>query len=264
VSTEYGERDAALRNEILRTVVGSGVHGIAIAGTDDHDEMGVYVEPPEYVIGLRASAPHYVHRTQPEGHRSGPGDVDLVMYSLRKYLHLAAKGNPTVLLPLFAPDDALLATTKLGSELRAMRTKFLSQQAGHRFLGYMHGQRERMLGGGKQNRLPNRPELIDRYGYDVKYASHALRLAYEGLEVIRDGRLSLPMPQPSRDHVLDVKQGRVTQEVVIKDIDRLASIAKDMLDTGQTPLPPQPPWDELTRWSVEAHRRHWRQYVGWR
>src|SRR5512142_1216582 len=35
-----------MAGEILRTVVGSGVHGIAIAGTDDHDEMGVYVEPP--------------------------------------------------------------------------------------------------------------------------------------------------------------------------------------------------------------------------
>ena len=44
---EYGNRDVALGGEILRTVVGSGVHGIAIAGTDDHDEMGVYIEPPE-------------------------------------------------------------------------------------------------------------------------------------------------------------------------------------------------------------------------
>jgi uncharacterized protein len=26
---------------------------------------------------------------------------------------------------------------------------------------------------------PNRPELVARFGYDVKYASHALRLAYQ-------------------------------------------------------------------------------------
>ncbi len=44
--TEYGNRDVAMSGEILRTVVGSGVHGIAIEGTDDHDEMGVFVEPP--------------------------------------------------------------------------------------------------------------------------------------------------------------------------------------------------------------------------
>lgn len=49
--TEQGDREAALGGEILRTVVGSGVHGIAIAGTDDHDEMGVFVEPPHVCFG---------------------------------------------------------------------------------------------------------------------------------------------------------------------------------------------------------------------
>ena len=37
-NAEHGQRDLAMAGEILRTVVGSGVHGIAIAGTDDHDE----------------------------------------------------------------------------------------------------------------------------------------------------------------------------------------------------------------------------------
>ena len=86
--TEYGNRDLAIGGEILRTVVGSGVHGIAIEGTDDHDEMGVFVEPPQHVLGVRKPHDNYVFRTQPEGARSGPGDTDLVMYSLRKYLHL--------------------------------------------------------------------------------------------------------------------------------------------------------------------------------
>lgn len=56
MGTEYGDRGAALAGEILRTVVGSGVHGIAIPGTDDHDEMGVYIEPPEVVLGINAWA----------------------------------------------------------------------------------------------------------------------------------------------------------------------------------------------------------------
>jgi predicted nucleotidyltransferase len=102
-----GDRDVALANEVLRTVCGSGVHGMAIPGTDDHDEMGVYVETPEQVIGLAVTSEHYVSRTQPEGARSGPGDTDLVMYSLRKYMRLAAAGNPTVLTALYAPDDVL-------------------------------------------------------------------------------------------------------------------------------------------------------------
>ena len=37
---------------ILRVQVGSGVHGTAIAGTDDRDELGLCLEPPQFVTGL--------------------------------------------------------------------------------------------------------------------------------------------------------------------------------------------------------------------
>jgi uncharacterized protein len=57
-NVEYGDPAVALPNEILRSVVGSGVHGIAIAGTDDHDEMGVCIEPPERVVGLVPGQPN--------------------------------------------------------------------------------------------------------------------------------------------------------------------------------------------------------------
>jgi uncharacterized protein len=256
--TEHGNRDVALGGEILRTVVGSGVHGIAIAGTDDHDEMGVFIEPAARVIGVRPAMDHYVYRTQPEGARSGPGDTDLVMYSLRRYLSLAIKGNPTVLLPLFAPAESVVVLTPLGEELRALASALLSQSAGHRFLGYMAGQRRRLLGA--NGGLPNRPELVARYGYDVKYAAHALRLAYQGLEIVRDGRLTLPMPGHERERVLRVKRGDVPRmEDVLDEIASVESTVERLLASGRTPLPPEPDRDTISAWSVQAHRLHW----GW-
>jgi hypothetical protein len=258
--TEHGDRDVAMGGEILRTVVGSGVHGIAIAGTDDHDEMGVFVEPPQAVIGVRHPMNHYVYRTQPEGARSGPGDTDLVMYSLRRYLRLAAKGNPTVLLVLYAPADAVLVCRPLGEQLRGLAPALLSQQAVHRFLGYMRAQRDRLLGVGRRGRVPNRPELVARYGYDVKYASHALRLAYQGLEIARDGRLTLPMPEPQRERVLRVKRGEVPAMAdVLAEIEGLQSQIEQVLAAGQTPLPVEPDWAVISAWSIHAHRQHW----GW-
>jgi uncharacterized protein len=215
-NTEHGDRAVAAAGEILRTVVGSGVHGIAIPGTD---ELGVFVEPPAHVVGMLPPMDHYVFRSQPEGARSQPGDTDLVMYSLRKYLRLATKGNPTALLPLYAPADSVLVLTPLGEQLRALAPAVLSLRAVHRFLGYLDSQRERLLGGGRRGDVPNRPELVARYGYDVKYASHALRLAYQGLEIVRDGRLTLPMPEPERERVLRVKRGDVASLV-----DMIASI----------------------------------------
>jgi hypothetical protein len=259
--TEYGEREIALRGEILRTVVGSGVHGIAIEGTDDHDEMGVFVEPPDRLLGVGPAAEHYVYRTQPEGARSGPGDTDLVVYSLRKYLRLAIKGNPTALLPLYAPPDATLIRTELGDELRALAPALLSREAVRRFLGYLGAQRERLMGRGRQGRLPNRPELVDRFGYDTKYASHALRLAYQGREVLRHGRLTLPMPADERAHVLRVKRGDAGPlDGVLRDIAALEAETVAALDAGDTPLPERPDLATVSAWSVAAHRRHW----GWK
>jgi len=258
--TEHGDRDVAMAGEILRTVVGSGVHGIAIAGTDDHDEMGVFIEPPTHVLGLRRPAEHYVFRTQPEGARSGPGDTDLVMYSLRKYLRLAAKGNPTALLPLYAPPDAVLTLCPLGAELRALAPAVFSRRAVHRFLGYMNAQRERLLGRGRQSDVPNRPELVARYGYDVKYASHALRLAYQGLEIVRDGRLTLPMPDRERGRVLRVKRGAVRELAdVLREITDVQTEVEGLLTAGRTPLPAEPDLETISEWSTGAHRRHW----GW-
>ena len=52
----------ALDHLILRTTVGSVVHGLNNPGTDDRDEMGVCIEPPEYLLGFKRFE-HFVYRT---------------------------------------------------------------------------------------------------------------------------------------------------------------------------------------------------------
>ena len=46
-------KSLALDNLILKGVVGSTAHGLALEGNDDLDEMGICLEPKGYVIGLR-------------------------------------------------------------------------------------------------------------------------------------------------------------------------------------------------------------------
>lgn len=262
-NAEHGDATIARDGEILRTEVGSGLHGIAIAGTDDHDEMGVFIEPPECAIGLAGPMDHYVWRTQPEGHRSGPGDTDLVMYSLRKFLKLAIAGNPTILLPLFAPDESVYNVTDLGAELRELAPALLSRRAVERFVGYLDGQIDRLLGRGRQGSVPTRPELVERYGYDVKYASHALRLGLQGLEIAEHARLTLPMPDADRERVLHVKSGGVAElDEVLVEIRAARAKIVALLDAGTMPLAPEPDTDRIAAWSISAHKRHWRANHG--
>jgi uncharacterized protein len=253
------------RGTILRGTVGSTVHGLHHGGQDDRDEMAVFVEPPEYRLGLRLARgqgrklhplEHWVERTQPEGVRSGPGDLDLVSYNLRKYLRLALKGHPTVLLLLFVPPELTVVETDLGRELRGMTGAILSRRAGRGYLGYLGGQRERLLGTRGQKRV-SRPELVEAHGFDTKYAMHAVRLGYQGLELLETGRLTLPMPEPERSRVMAVRLGERSFDDVIAEIDEVEARLQAALE--RTPLPAEPDRAAVDAFLVDAYRRAW----GW-
>ncbi|KUP95678.1 nucleotidyltransferase domain-containing protein [Thermobifida cellulosilytica] len=239
---------------VLRCQVGSGVHGVTVPGQDDRDEMGVCVEPPEYVIGLRTFE-QYVFRTQPEGVRSGPGDLDLTVYSLRKWTRLALEGNPTVLLPLFVPDSEIVRIEEAGRELRANAHRFVSRHAGRRFLGYLRSQRERMLG--LRGRSTNRPELVERYGFDVKFAYHMIRLGVQGVELLETGRLTLPMPEPWRTWLCDLRAGRHRREEALEVADEYERRLADLVERADLPERADHAWADS--WLVEVYQREWQR-----
>lgn len=258
-------REMVERGTILRATVGSTVHGLHHGGQDDRDEMAVFVEPPEYLVGLSRARgirggmygfEHFVERTQPEGVRSGPGDLDLVAYSLRKYVRLALKGHPTILLLLFVPDELTLVESDLGTELRELRPALLSRRAGRGYLGYLRGQKERLLGSRGQKRV-NRPELVEAHGFDTKYAMHAARLGYQGVELVETGRLTLPMPEPARSRVMAIRTGERSFEEAIAEIEEVERRLAEAVE--RTELPPEPDRARVDGFLVEAYRRSW----GW-
>ncbi|OAT70212.1 nucleotidyltransferase [Mycobacteroides immunogenum] len=238
-------------NTVLRGQVGSGLHGVT-TGDDDRDEMGVCIEPPECVIGLR-SFEQYIFRTQPEGVRSGPGDLDLVVYSLRKWARLAAAGNPTVLLLLFIPDHELTIDTDVGRDIQRHPERFLSRMAGRKFLGYLNSQRRRLTG--ELARPASRPELIERYRFDTKFAYHAIRLGIQGIELMERGRITLPMPQPYRGQLVDVRQGAYTLSDALGWLDEVTARLEYLTEAAD--LPEEPDRTIIDNWLVQTYRRHW-------
>ena len=213
--------------------------------------MGVCIEPPEYVIGLR-DFEHYVSRTQPEGVPSGPGDLDLTVYGLRKFCRLALKGSPTVLLLFFIEGEDLLARTELGEELQALAPSFLSQRTGRAFLGYLDAQRRSLLGERPTTRTR---ELSAQHGYDTKYAMHALRIGIQGIELLQSGRISLPVPDPQRARLRAVRAGAVPLEDVIMQLDDVTARLERL--TAHSELPAQPDRGRIDRFLVEAYEEAW-------
>ncbi len=250
-------RAVAEPNTILLGLVGSTVHGVTVEAADDRDEMGICIEPPEYVAGLRHFQ-QWVYRTQPEGRRSGPGDIDRTVFSLRKWCRLALAGNPTVMLLLHVPDEQCSVLEEPGRALRENRQWFASRRVGRAYLGYMERQRERMTGERGQMRV-NRPELIAAHGFDTKYAGHVLRLGYQGIEFLESGGLTLPMPARERSRVLDVRNGRVSFQDVLAEADDLRRRLETLLE--ESPLPEQPDGESVNAFLAQAYPAWWRLRV---
>lgn len=241
---------------MYRTLVGSTVHGTAISGQDDRDEMGVCVEPPTRVIGHREFK-HYTFRTQPEGVCSGPGDLDLVVYGLRRYVGLAVAGNATVLMPMFVPEKDVLYSNEFGQELRAKRSMFLSKQAGKKFRGYLHSQREGLMGlrsGGTRNQ--GRADIRAKYGFDTKFAMHMVRIGLQGLELVKTGTISCPVREPDLKWLQELRRGERTKE---EALERAGKLERQITAAEEhSPLPDYPDMGEIDRWVISVHRRFWK------
>lgn len=248
-------RRVATENCVLLTQVGSTVHGVGVNDQDDRDELGICVEPPEYVIGLRRFE-QYEQRTQPQGVRSGPGDLDRVVYSLRKWTRLAVQGNPSILIPLFVPITDVVYATSLGVDLRADPSWLLSRQAGLRFLGYLDSQR-RKLRGERGTRL-HRPELIERYGFDTKFAYHMVRLGLQGVELLRTGRLTLPMPEPDRSWLRALRVGEHTLAEALTRAEELEHELRRLVNSPTlSSLRDRPDHAVVNEFLVRSYESHW-------
>jgi len=255
----------AEQHTILRAPVGSTVHGLHLGGTDDRDEMGICLEDIGAAIGFREFE-QYIYRTAAERSRkhdapSQPGDLDLTIYSLRKFLRLAMQGNPTVLTLLFVPPEQCGVRDARGAQLQELAPAIISRQAGRRYLGYLESQRQRLVG--ERGQKPgNRPELEERFGFDTKYAMHILRLGHQGVELLSTGRLTLPMPEPARQHVRDVREGRVTLNDVLGEAGELERQLKDLL--SESPLPEQPDLARVEVWMLAMYLENWKtRDVSW-
>lgn len=261
-------REIAQRGLKLLVQVGSGVHGTSITGQDDRDEMGFCIEPQEYVIGLaRITAPggrtlpfdQYERHTawdRPGGirNRSGAGDLDVIVYSLRKWARLAADGNPTVLLPIFVPAEEIVVGSPVADEVRANAHRFASKRSIRRFLGYLESQLGAM--NGTRSRHTNRPELVAVHGYDTKFAMHAARLGVQGLEFARTGRITLPIPEPHRTLLRAIRSGEVPLAETLRVINELRDELIAELDHDRLPDEPDRGW--IDAWLIDAYQREWR------
>lgn len=239
---------------ILEAIVGSTLHGVAVSdGLEDLDLMAVGVESPTDFIGFSPKDVKVV-RSKPVGVRSESGDTDWVGYGLKKYLGLALKGNPSVLLGLFAPKEFTRVLTQEGEELRALATAIVSRRVCEPFRGYMKQQHERLLGLRAHN--VTRPELVEKYGYDTKYAAHIIRIGNAGRRNSAHRKDHATYVPDQRDMVRSIRLGAFS----LAEISKLIHEAEQKIPAAlsKSPLPENPDTKLVESWMIHTYLNHWK------
>ena len=186
--------------------------------------------------------------------RSGVGDLDVVIYSARKWARLALDGNPTVLLALFVPEEEVVFRDAAGAELTANAGRFVSRLAATRFLGYLRGQHEQVTG------HSSHPELVAAHGYDTKHAMHALRLGLQGAELLSTGRITLPVPEPDRAYLRAVRRGDVPLAEILDAIRAAEARLEALRDSPAVPDQPDRSW--VDGWLHRSYLESWAKLTG--
>jgi predicted nucleotidyltransferase len=118
---------------ILLVRHGSHAYGLNTP-TSDLDIKGVCIEPEAFHLG-------FLHKFEQSEEMAAKGHPhDKVVYSLKKFAHLAADCNPNIIEILHVDDSDVMQIDDFGRRLRAERDKFVSRKAMHTFSGYAHAQ----------------------------------------------------------------------------------------------------------------------------
>lgn len=208
------------QHTIMLGEAGSHLYGTNIE-TSDWDYRGVCVLPRAFVYGLN---------TFEQYHSPEDCDVDLCVFSLRKFVNLCLRCNPNVLEILWCPPEKRVINYYLWDWLYKERRSFLSKRAFKSFSGYAMSQLHKVRAS------------CERDGtYDSKNAMHLVRLMRMGNEILRDGEVIVV--RPDADYLLAIRNHEVPLEAIIEEHDRQFSLMSDLRDSS--PLPDNPDYDRI-------------------
>lgn len=217
---------------ILLGYVGSTAHGTYIPkddpnSIDDIDIMGVCIAPINTYFGLQ----NFEHKiTQYK-------EWDSCIYEIRKYFNLLLKSNPNVLGLLYLRPHHYIHISDIGKRIIENKKLFVSKRAYHSFNGYAYSQLKRMTHFQFNGYMgQKRKQLVEKFGYDCKNASHLIRLLKMGIEYLTDGELQVF--REDAEMLKEIKRGEWKLEQVQSEADRLFKLAEEAYIRSSIPHSP--------------------------
>lgn len=204
-------------------IMGSNAYGVSNE-ISDMDVYGFCTPPKDYVFPqLRGIIPGFGRQIQKfdqyqEHHIQDPSkdrEYDFSIYNIIRYFQLCMENNPNMIDSLFVPDRCVLHIDKVGQHLRENRNLFLHKGSSHKFRGYAHSQLAKIKNKSNSSN-PKRAELIEKYGYDVKFSYHLVRLLLEAEQIANEHTLDI---ERNREVLKTIRNGEWTLDQLIKWFD---------------------------------------------
>jgi len=84
---------------------------------------------------------------------------------------------------------------------------------------------------------------------------HALRIGIQGIELLRTGRITLPVPEPDRARLRAVRSGAVALDEVVARLDDVTARLQRLIADSE--LPPRADEARVDRFLITAYERAW-------
>jgi len=127
-----------------------------------------------------------------------------------KFFNLLMENNPNVVDSVYTPEFCVLHLTAIGQIIRENRDLFLHKGSWYKFQGYAHSQLKKM-----QTKTPdpgsNREAIREKFGFDVKFGMHVVRLSLECQMILEEGTIDL---QRHREFLKTIRRGEWTAQKI--------------------------------------------------
>jgi uncharacterized protein len=224
-------------NCMYLTLMGSVAYGTS-SDASDTDVYGFTVPPRDVVFphlagSIEGFGRHkqrfeqwQQHHIVDELHKK---EYDFSIFNIVRYFSLLMENNPNLIDSVFTPTNCVLHCTKIGNMLRDNRKMFLHNGCWHKFKGYAYGQLAKM-NSEKPEPGSKRAALREKFGMDVKFAMHTVRLLYEAEMILQEGDIDL---QRHREHLKSIRRGEVSEEEIRQWADEKEKALERLYETSQ-------------------------------
>lgn len=151
------------------------------------------------------------HGVVDESALAGKGrEYDFTIFNIVRYFDLLMDNNPNIIDSIFTPQECVLHSTYVGNLVRENKEIFLHRGCYAKFKNYAYSQLHKMT---TKKPKGKRAAIREKFGFDVKFGYHLVRLLNECEQLLVTGSMDL---RQNNEQLKAIRRGEMGEAEVRK------------------------------------------------